>query len=493
MFVSARRNAFVALEQQGTLLLEDVGCPDPAAARPARRDRRDRRPPRRADPGRRPRRRRQHPPDHRLRPHRPRRRRRARPLAFDEVMALAIGLGGTITGEHGVGPHQEARPARPARPRRDGPEPPGQGRARPRPASSTPVQSCDASTDRSTILERHLFGPGPCNPYPEATAALGLPLLGHLDPAFLEIMDETCDRLRTGVGHRRTPAPCRSRPPARPGMEAAFVNTVHPGDVVVVAVNGLFGQRMCEVASRCGAEVVRRRARVGHPGRRRARASPPTRAPRSSPPCTPRPRPASAPTSPPSARAQRDPDALLITDAVTSIAGIELRADDWGVDVGYAGTQKCLGVAPGLAPFTINDRAFERRVEKPRRGTSTSACSVATSARPARAAAAGPTTTPRRSRWSRSLHAGAGPDPRGGARAGLGPPRRGRSAAAGRPRGDGARAVRREGLAAARAHHGAGARRRRLRRRTPRPAGDARHRDRRRGRRRTPPPSGGSA
>jgi alanine-glyoxylate transaminase/serine-glyoxylate transaminase/serine-pyruvate transaminase len=59
-------------------------------------------------------------------------------------------------------------------------------------------------------------------------------------------------------------------------------------------------------------------------------------------------------------------DALLLTDAVTSIGGIELRADDWGVDIGYAGTQKCLGVAPGLAPFTINDRAFERRVETPR-------------------------------------------------------------------------------------------------------------------------------
>ena len=58
-------------------------------------------------------------------------------------------------------------------------------------------------------------------------------------------------------------------------------------------------------------------------------------------------------------------DALLLVDAVTSIAGIELRADDWGIDIGYAGTQKCLGVAPGLAPFTINDRAFERRVEKP--------------------------------------------------------------------------------------------------------------------------------
>jgi alanine-glyoxylate transaminase/serine-glyoxylate transaminase/serine-pyruvate transaminase len=65
------------------------------------------------------------------------------------------------------------------------------------------------------------------------------------------------------------------------------------------------------------------------------------------------------------ARDAERPDALLLVDAVTSIGGLELRADDWGVDVGYAGTQKCLGVAPGLAPFFINDRAFERRVEKP--------------------------------------------------------------------------------------------------------------------------------
>ena len=105
------------------------------------------------------------------------------------------------------------------------------------------------------LLDRRLFGPGPSNPYPEATAALGLPLLGHLDPAFLAIMDETCDMLRQawGTTNART-LPISATGSA--GMEAAFVNTVHPGDVVVVAVNGLFGQRMCDVAARCGAEVV---------------------------------------------------------------------------------------------------------------------------------------------------------------------------------------------------------------------------------------------
>src|SRR3954464_4173764 len=105
------------------------------------------------------------------------------------------------------------------------------------------------------LRARTLLGPGPSNPYPEATVALGEPLLGHLDPVFLGILDETSDRLRQifGTATRRT-LPLSATGSA--GMEAAFVNTVGPGDVVVVAVNGLFGQRMVEVASRCGAEVV---------------------------------------------------------------------------------------------------------------------------------------------------------------------------------------------------------------------------------------------
>jgi alanine-glyoxylate transaminase/serine-glyoxylate transaminase/serine-pyruvate transaminase len=211
------------------------------------------------------------------------------------------------------------------------------------------------------IRDRRLFGPGPSNPYPEATAALSRPLLGHLDPAFLEIMDETCDMLREvwGTSNRRT-LPISATGSA--GMEAAFVNTVHPGDVVVVAVNGLFGQRMTDVAARCGAEVVAVEHEWGQPVdvQRVLEAHP-------------SPAVIAAVHAETSTGVRSDiatlgegkGDALLLVDAVTSIGGIELRADDWGVDVGYAGTQKCLGVAPGLAPFTINDRAFERRVEKP--------------------------------------------------------------------------------------------------------------------------------
>lgn len=210
-------------------------------------------------------------------------------------------------------------------------------------------------------VERHLFGPGPTNPYPEATAALAEPLLGHLDPLFLQIMDEACEQLRTvwGTSNART-LPISATGSA--GMEAAFVNIVHPGDVVVIAVNGLFGQRMCDVAARCGAEVIAVEHEWGTPvDVDRVLAAHPS------------PAVIAAVHAETSTGVRSDiaalgagkGNALLLVDAVTSIAGIELRADAWGIDIGYAGTQKCIGVAPGLAPFTINDRAFERRVEKP--------------------------------------------------------------------------------------------------------------------------------
>lgn len=214
----------------------------------------------------------------------------------------------------------------------------------------------------TAIVDRHLLGPGPSNPYPEATAALGLPLLGHLDPAFLTLMDETCDRLRTvfGTTNART-LPLSATGSA--GMETSFVNTVTEGDTVVVAVNGLFGQRMGEVARRCGAEVIEVEHEWGQPvDTERVLAA--------------HPNPkiigvvhAETSTGVRSDLAElgaRKGDALLLADTVTSIAGIELKVDDWGVDLAYAGTQKCLGVAPGLAPFTINDRAFARRIENPR-------------------------------------------------------------------------------------------------------------------------------
>lgn len=211
------------------------------------------------------------------------------------------------------------------------------------------------------ITDRVLMGPGPCNPYPEAVAALGRPMLGHLDPEFLAVLDETCERLRTvfRTGNELT-LPISGTGSA--GMEAAFVNVVHPGDVVVVGVNGVFGERMCDVAARCGAEVVRVDAPWGEPLEPDAVLAA-------------HPSPAvialvHAETSTGvrneiAAVGAGKGDALVLVDCVTSLAGIEVDVDGWGVDIAYAGTQKCLGVAPGLAPFTMSDRARERRVERP--------------------------------------------------------------------------------------------------------------------------------
>jgi alanine-glyoxylate transaminase/serine-glyoxylate transaminase/serine-pyruvate transaminase len=214
---------------------------------------------------------------------------------------------------------------------------------------------------QSPIIGRKLFGPGPCNPYPEAHLALSLPLLGHLDSSFISAMDATSDMLREvwGTNNQRT-LPLSATGSA--GMEAAFVNMIRPGDVVVVAVNGLFGERMVEVASRHGAEVIPVDHEYGTPVdvERVITAHP-------------KPQIIAAVHAETSTGVVSDiqllgenkGDALLLADCVTSVGGMEINLDDWGVDIAYAGSQKCLGVAPGLAPFTISDRAYERRVEKP--------------------------------------------------------------------------------------------------------------------------------
>ena len=211
------------------------------------------------------------------------------------------------------------------------------------------------------LSDRVLMGPGPCNPYPEAVAALGRPMLGHLDPDFLAVLDETCERLRT-VFRTANPLTLPISGTGSAGMEAAFVNTVAPGDVVVVGVNGVFGERMCDVAARCGAEVVRVEAPWGEsldPARLVA--------------AHPSPKVIAVVHAETSTGVRNDiatvgaakGDALLLVDCVTSLGGIEVDIDGWGVDIAYAGTQKCLGVPPGLAPFTMSERARERRVERP--------------------------------------------------------------------------------------------------------------------------------
>jgi alanine-glyoxylate transaminase/serine-glyoxylate transaminase/serine-pyruvate transaminase len=213
----------------------------------------------------------------------------------------------------------------------------------------------------TTMGERILMGPGPSNPYPEAVTALGRPMLGHLDPEFLALLDETCARLRTVFG-TANPLTLPISGTGSAGMEAALVNVVAPGDVVVVGVNGLFGERMCDVAARCGGEVVRVDAAWGQPLDPAEVLS-----------AHPAPKVVAVVHAETSTGVRNDiaplgegkGDALLLVDCVTSLGGIPVEVDGWEVDVAYAGTQKCLGVAPGLAPLTVSERARARRVERP--------------------------------------------------------------------------------------------------------------------------------
>jgi alanine-glyoxylate transaminase/serine-glyoxylate transaminase/serine-pyruvate transaminase len=211
------------------------------------------------------------------------------------------------------------------------------------------------------LADRVLMGPGPSNPYPEVVAALGRPVVGHLDPVFLELLDETCERLRQ-VMRTANPLTLPVSGTGSAGMEAAFVNLVRPGDPVVVGVNGLFGERMCEVAGRLGAQVVRVDVPWGEPldpaellGAHRA------------------PRIIAVVHAETSTGVRNDVEelasgkgeALLLVDVVTSLGGISVEVDGWGIDVAYGGTQKCLGVPPGLAPFSASAAARRQFVERP--------------------------------------------------------------------------------------------------------------------------------
>ena len=193
------------------------------------------------------------------------------------------------------------------------------------------------------------------------TEALSRPILGHLDPEFLSILDHCNAGLREvfATGNALT-LPISGTGSA--GMEAAFVNFVNPGDPVVIGVNGVFGERMCEVAGRHGAEVFRVDAPWGQPIDPEAVLA-----------AHPAPSIIAVVHAETSTGVRNDigplgegkRHALLLVDTVTSLGGIEVAVDEWGVDIAYSGTQKCLGVPPGLAPLTVSDRARERMVARP--------------------------------------------------------------------------------------------------------------------------------
>lgn len=206
---------------------------------------------------------------------------------------------------------------------------------------------------------RLLLGPGPSQVHPRVLRALSTPLLGHLDPSFLAVMNDVQTLLRNvfQTTNRFTIAVSGT---GSAGMEAAVVNLVEPGDTVIVGVNGAFGARLATAVERCGGKAIRVEAPWGQiiePDmiEQVLRRSGPVKAVAV----------VHAETSTgvwqpiePVTRLCRDHGALLIVDAVTSLGGAPVEVDGWGIDACYSGTQKCLSCPPGLAPLTLSDRAF---------------------------------------------------------------------------------------------------------------------------------------
>ena len=207
---------------------------------------------------------------------------------------------------------------------------------------------------------RLLMGAGPSNVDPRVLRAMGSSLLGHLDPGFLGAMDDVRSMLRY-VFQTENPVTLPISGTGTAGMEAAIVNIIEPGDTFVMAINGFFGQRLGEIASRNGANVVPIEHEFGMPvdparlretlkGLNNVKAVGVVHAETSTGVLTPLKEIADA---------AHAAGALLVVDAVTSLGGVELRTDEWGVDVCYSCTQKCVGAPPGLAPLTMSPRAME--------------------------------------------------------------------------------------------------------------------------------------
>ena len=228
------------------------------------------------------------------------------------------------------------------------------------------MSTTDLATDIPTRL---LLGSGPSIVPERVLQALSQPTIGHMDPAFATIMGETIELLREAFQTENV-ATLPISGTGSAGMEALVANFVDPGDRVVCGVNGLFGERMADELGRAGAEVVRVEAQWGRAieqerliaaandgldamivvhGETSTGVAQPLEG---------------------LADACHERDALLMIDCVTSIGGHELRIDESGIDVAFAGTQKCLNCPPGLAPFTAGERAIAKLESRDRPGRS---------------------------------------------------------------------------------------------------------------------------
>ncbi len=201
------------------------------------------------------------------------------------------------------------------------------------------------------------MGPGPSDAHPRVLKAMATPLIGHLDPQFLRIMDE----IKEMVGltfQTKNPLTFVVSAPGSAGMETCLVNLLEPGDEALICINGVFGNRMADIAARCGAEVIRVEAPWGQPinpdaleealANRKPKIVAIVHAETSTGVLQPMKE---------ISRITHKAGALLVVDAVTSWCGTPVLVDEWEIDAIYSGSQKCLSAPPGLSPVSFSERA----------------------------------------------------------------------------------------------------------------------------------------
>ena len=213
--------------------------------------------------------------------------------------------------------------------------------------------------------KRVLMGPGPSDVHPRVLKAMSTPLVGHLDPDFLTIMNETREMLKE-VFQTKNELTIALSGTGSAGMEASLMNLLEPGDKAVVCIAGLFAERMADIVKRCGAEpviiqgewgniiepeevkkVLKTTGQVKLLAIVHAETSTGVRQPLEE-----------------ISRLAQEAGALFVVDAVTSLAGIPVETDKWNIDAIYSGTQKCISCPPGLAPVSFSEKAFQSLAQR---------------------------------------------------------------------------------------------------------------------------------
>ena len=209
--------------------------------------------------------------------------------------------------------------------------------------------------------KRLLMGPGPSNVNPKVLEAMSRPTIGHLDPRFVELMDEIKELLQYAF-QTKNEVTFPVSGPGSVGMELCLVNLVEPGDKVIVCINGVFGGRMKQIVERCGGipivieqnwgkavdpqkleETLTKNSDVKIVAFVHAETSTGARSDIKK-----------------LAEIAHKHNCLVVADTVTSLGGIELKIDEWQIDASYSGTQKCISCPPGLSPVTFNQKAIDK-------------------------------------------------------------------------------------------------------------------------------------